>query len=584
MLKFKNIFLFKIFSKIWYFLESSTRTKFVFVVFLSFINTILDLLGLGLFVPLILFVFKVESINSNKYTSYIFNYFSFHSEIKFIVISGLFFVLLLIIKNILSLWINRYQIYFSFNIFKLISQNLFKFHINSKNLFLNDEHSSEITREIYVTSLHFTEFILVSTLTLLNELVIIFFIVGFLFFYSPVIVLLLFILLLPIAILFYYKYDQMLEKTGYKENELRNDINATLYETVFGLPEIQIFQAKSFFYKKFNRLLKEFMTTKTKIFTVRLAPSKILEVLIFTGLVIILISGYIIDLKKPEMITLLSAFSLSAFRLLPSFNRITLAMINLKTYDYTIAILNKINSSFMDIKSNHSNPFNKLKIFNLSYNYPNLKNQILKDVSLEIDKGDVVGISGSSGTGKSTLLKIIAGFIRPVSGELIVNEQENIYQNLNLWQQKIGYVKQNVFLYNSSIKNNIAFGVKEENIDFEKLNLSIDLAHLNDFISKISEGIEYIVGENGSKLSGGQIQRIGIARAIYFDSEIILFDEPTSALDENAQNKIIKTINDLSKNNFTIIIVSHQKRLLNNCNKLFEINNGNLKKIKFKNQ
>lgn len=580
MLKSKNIFLLKVISKIWHFLEISTRTKFIFVIFLSFVNTILDLLGLGLFVPLILFVFKVESIKSNQYTSYIFNYFSFSSEINFIVISGIFFVLLLILKNILSLWINRYQILFSFNVFKLVSQNLFKYHISSRNFFSNDENSSEITREIYVSSLHFTEFILVSILTLLNELIIIIFIVGFLFIFSPVIVLLLFILLLPIAGLFYYKYDKMLEKIGYKENELRNDINTTLYETVFGLPEIQIFQAKSFFYKKFNKLLKEFVTTKTKIFTVRLAPSKILEVLIFTGLVIILISGYIIDLKKPEMITLLSAFSLSAFRLLPSFNRITLAMINLKTYDYTLEILNKINTSFMVTNSNYFNQFNKLEITNLNYNYPNLKNQILKDVSLEIDIGDVVGIKGSSGSGKSTLLKIIAGFIIPVSGELIVNNQENINRNLNSWQQKIGYVKQNVFLYNSSIKNNIAFGVDEENIDLVKLNLSINLAHLDDFILKNSDGIEYIVGENGSKLSGGQIQRIGIARAIYFDSEIILFDEPTSALDEDSQNKIIKTINDLSKNNFTIIIVSHQKSLLKNCNKLYEISNGNLKKIK----
>ena len=223
-----------------------------------------------------------------------------------------------------------------------------------------------------------------------------------------------------------------------------------------------------------------------------------------------------------------------------------------------------------------------LEIRGLHKSYGDL--EVIKGVDITAHRGDVVSLIGSSGSGKSTLLKIIAGFISPVSGKLILNEKENIFQNLSFWQQRIGYVKQNVFLYNSSIKNNIAFGVEDENIDFKKLNQSIDLAHLNDFISKNSEGIEYIVGENGSKLSGGQIQRIGIARAIYFDSEIILFDEPTSALDENSQNKIIKTINDLSKNNFTIIIVSHQKSLLKNCNKLFEINNGNLKELKFKNQ
>ena len=138
---------------------------------------------------------------------------------------------------------------------------------------------------------------------------------------------------------------------------------------------------------------------------------------------------------------------------------------------------------------------------------------------------------------------------------------------ISLWQHKIGYVRQNVFVYNSSIKNNIAFGVDEQFIDYDKLNYALKLSNLEEFIASNKYGIEYNIGENGSKLSGGQIQRVGIARAIYFDSEIILFDEPMSALDELAQIKITKTIINLAQREFTIIISSHQKNIFEHCNK-----------------
>ena len=165
------------------------------------------------------------------------------------------------------------------------------------------------------------------------------------------------------------------------------------------------------------------------------------------------------------------------------------------------------------------------------------------------------------------MIKIIAGLLRPNLGDIYYNNEICNDDLISLWQHKIGYVRQNVFVYNSSLKNNIAFGVDEQFIDYDKLNYALKLSNLEEFIASNEYGIEYNIGENGSKLSGGQIQRVGIARAIYFDSEIILFDEPVSSLDDIAQIKITKTISDLAKKDFTIIICSHQKQVFKYCNK-----------------
>ena len=565
----KNIHFIKNILRIWNVFDSKKKKNSIYVVFFSFINTLLDLLGLGLFIPLILIVFQDENIINNPYLAPIYNYFAFSSEINLILVFGVLIMFTIVSKNILSLWIQKFQLNFSFSIFKYVSQRLFKYYLKSKNLFLDDETGSKITREIYITSIHFTEFFIVSIITLINELVIIFTIFILLLIYNPSVVLILIFSIVPIATVFYKKYNSSLKSTGKRENDFRNKINSTLYDTIYGLPEIQIFQASSFFYNKYNFLLENFIKEKVKIFLVRLSPTKILEIIVFFGVLVIIVSGLFINFNKLSILTLLSIYSLAAFRLLPSFNRVTLALINLKTYEYTLEIIDKINPVSGNVNKSLRNisPFQSFKISKISYKYPNTSKYLFENFSLEIIKGDIIGISGESGSGKSTLIKIIAGLLKPNQGKVYYNNEICNDDLISLWQHKIGYVRQNVFVYNSSLKNNIAFGVDEQFIDYDKLNYALKLSNLEEFIASNKYGIEYNIGENGSKLSGGQIQRVGIARAIYFDSEIILFDEPLSSLDDLAQIKITKTISDLAKKDFTIIISSHQKQVFKYCNK-----------------
>ena len=197
---------------------------------------------------------------------------------------------------------------------------------------------------------------------------------------------------------------------------------------------------------------------------------------------------------------------------------------------------------------------------------------MLSKINFEIKKGQMIGIMGKSGSGKSTLIDLISGLIKPTSGEILYDNYKNVKDNMEGWQNKIAYVSQNSFLVDDTIKNNIAFGVNESEIDMKKIYDVIKDTDLDTYVSSLSNGVESLVGENGIKLSGGQRQRICIARYLYFDREILIFDESTSSLDIETEKKIVNTIKKI-KGDKTIIIVSHRLSALSFCDKFIKLEN-----------
>ena len=217
-----------------------------------------------------------------------------------------------------------------------------------------------------------------------------------------------------------------------------------------------------------------------------------------------------------------------------------------------------------------------LDINNVSLKYPESEALILNDLSLIVNYGDMVGITGESGSGKSSLIDVIMGLI-PLNKGSVRADNTDITDNISGWQKNIGYVPQDVFLTDDSISSNIAFGVEDDLIDEAGLNSAIKMSSLMSFIESLPLGVKTIVGENGVRLSGGQRQRIGIARALYNNPSLLIFDEATSALDLETEKKIMDTIYEIS-NDRTLIIVTHRLDTLKYCNKVFVLKNGSLKK------
>jgi ABC-type multidrug transport system fused ATPase/permease subunit len=216
----------------------------------------------------------------------------------------------------------------------------------------------------------------------------------------------------------------------------------------------------------------------------------------------------------------------------------------------------------------------EINIINLSFSYPTRKEFLLSKISLTIKKGDFVGVIGETGSGKSTLINLLTGLLKPTEGKVEVDEL-NINENLKGWHKKIGYVPQSVYLTDDTIRKNIAFGLLEDNIDNNLVQQAVEKASLSQFLDSLPNGLETIVGEKGIRLSGGQQQRIGIARALYRDPEILILDEATSSLDQSTEKAIVESISFLKRKK-TLIIITHRLSTVKNCDKIFCVDKGKI--------
>ena len=287
-----------------------------------------------------------------------------------------------------------------------------------------------------------------------------------------------------------------------------------------------------------------------------------------------------------DIIQYLGVFAVASFRIVPGASRILTSYQTIRHLEPSVKILlqeftSKDNTSAKDElhlkEKNLPLKFQKeINLTNLSFSYPIRKEFSLSKISMTVKKGDFIGIIGETGSGKSTLVNLLTGLLKPSEGKVEVDKL-NINSNLPEWYKKIGYVPQSVYLMDDTIRKNIAFGLREDDIDDALIKQAVEKASLNKFLDNLTDGLETIVGEKGIRLSGGQQQRIGIARALYRDPEILILDEATSSLDQQTEKKIIESI-QLLKRKKTLIIITHRLVTIKDCDKIFFIDKGKITK------
>jgi ATP-binding cassette subfamily C protein len=307
-------------------------------------------------------------------------------------------------------------------------------------------------------------------------------------------------------------------------------------------------------------------------------PRMVIEIL-FVGLFVTIIAYLCLDQESPmQMIGILGGYFYAGFRLMPGLNRI---INQLNVFKSVIPSIERVHNEYMMVaaKENYVDvpafQFNQgIEIENLFFRYLNAGKDALSGVSLKIQRGQCIGIVGETGSGKSTLVDLILGLLKPFQGTILIDGKypANSYQ----WHQKIGYVPQSIYLTDDTIEKNIAFG--EKDIDPNRLNAAIDAAQLRKFIDALPEGAKTIVGERGIRLSGGERQRIAIARALYRNPEVLIFDEATSALDNDTEARLMETINAVSKDR-TVIMIAHRLTTLKDCDRIVVMEKGSIKQV-----
>jgi ABC-type multidrug transport system fused ATPase/permease subunit len=275
---------------------------------------------------------------------------------------------------------------------------------------------------------------------------------------------------------------------------------------------------------------------------------------------------------------IVALFGVVAFRMLPSLNRVIQASQQLSfgraAIEGAVESLAMAASPPLESSRDVRDGFHQIRVTNLKYKYPNTEAMVSDIESLCIRSGESVGIVGESGSGKSTLVDLLIGILNPQSGSILVNGRD-IATDRRYWQDRIGYVPQHVYLMDTTIRRNVAFGLPEKSINNQDVERALRLANLWDFVQSLPKGLDTMVGERGVRLSGGQRQRLGIARALYANPEVIVLDEATSALDTETEKEIVDSFNEIAKDH-TLIVVAHRTSTLAHCSRLIRLEKGRI--------
>ena len=361
------------------------------------------------------------------------------------------------------------------------------------------------------------------------------------------------------------------------------------------IKETKILNRENYFINVFSKINAKIEKISFFAYIISVSPRLFLEVAALSSVAAVTVFLTVMERPNETIIPLITLLAVSAIRLIPGLNLITSSLTSIRfmqaPFDLIVEVVKKLNLSN---KQNLNNNFeskrgenkkfnNNIKLKNVFYNYASSKKMTIKNVNIEISKGTSVGIIGRSGAGKSTLVDIILGLLKPKSGEIIF-DGENVDIKKNIWQTQIGYVPQNIYLLDDTIKNNIIFGINEDDIDELLLAEVIEMAQLKSLVNSLPDNINSIVGNRGAKLSGGERQRIGIARALYNEPKIMVLDEATSSLDMDNENKILNEIYQ-NKKDKTLIIISHRNNTVKYCDLIYVmedgkvIDNGSFQKI-----
>ena len=507
-------------------------------------------------------------------------------EINKIILVYIFFVFFLL-RSIISLVIFFFKNLLSKSINDNLSNKLYTYYLKKDYLFFIKNSSSFFNSNIIKEVDNFAIKLMDSFIYLLTDTVIILTVIIFLMSSYPLETFILFFISSAMFVIYYLFFRTKLKKLGQEVTKYNSNRMKFLENSFYIVQNIKLDQSENFFIKNFKEITNKTSNNVRKINFILESPKSLIEITMLLVIFAIIFNiSFFFDFEKSKLVPLMGLFVFGMFRILPSYNRVLLALSNVKAYYGSIEVLKNQLKNYENFIDNLNetkkveieiDDYSKIELNNIYFEY-NKNNPILENVDLKLKKGEVLGILGENGSGKSTLLNILCGLLVPQKGNILL-DGVNFEKYKESFKKKIGYIPQKIYLSDDTIKNNITLGQIENDFDQKAYSNAIKLSKLDEVIYKLENKENTFVGERGIKLSGGQQQRLGIARAIYKNPKILILDEATNALDFQTEEQILDKICHLKKDIF-VVLVSHNKKLFEYCDKIVELKAKNLKIIK----
>ena len=565
--------------KVWFLLSNTHKRNFIFLLILVLILSFLELLGVGLIIPFLMILIDA-SYQDYSIINKMIILFNLTDEKKLIVFFLIIILIVFLIKNILNIFIfhTKNKIFFEF--YKDLQNKIMKNYLKMPYKKFIQLNSSKLVNTLNSEIETFVLGVLDPIVIILIETLSISAIFIILIYLEPKGSFFLIIVTMTIFLIFYKFVGSILKKIGEERLDVQNKVQKIVIQCLHGIKDIKIVNAENNFFFNFQNRIETLSKKLTSQKILMDSPRFIIE--IFVVIFLVILSLIILQQGKSfsELLIIVGVFAAAGFRIMPSLNRLVLSMQSLK---YTHSVIDLIYNDLVNLKTNNiersqldkyyiEEEFKEIKFENISFKYQDDSKYIFKDINLKLSKTDFVGIYGESGVGKSTFVDILSGLLEPTSGQLLVNDKHKITSSLLSTKDLIGYVPQNIYLNDESISSNIAFGEKKEKIDNNLVNYAINNSKLRNFVDELKLKENTLIGERGIKISGGQKQRLGIARALYRKSKILIFDESTSSLDEKTENEFLEIVKNLSQK-VLIILIYHKPNTLKYCNKIYRIAN-----------
>ena len=573
----------KILNKIFILLDKKQKRFMIVLVIMMLIGAILEACSVAVIIPVINIIIDKDAIESSRIMSRVFEL-SHISDVKvFAVLVMVLLILMFVIKNI-YLYIQQKVLYnYIYTNQFSTSERMMRNYIRRNYEYFLTADTAVIQRTI-TSDVNNMYALILSLLTLVSEVIVFIALAVFLLFtdwrMTAFVATLLAVTLLVIKIVI----KPMMYKAGKDNQDYYSSLFKWINESVTGIKDIKIGGRERFFVNEYIRYGTGYVDAVQKYTLYSNVPRLIIEVVCISGMVLYFIFLYLTGQNSEAILGVLGAVGVALARLMPCANRINNQLNNIAYFEpFLMGVSDNLQDeisgantdlSVIDIPKEKLEIKNGIELKNICYKYPETSKYILQDASIEVKVGEAIGIVGTTGAGKSTIVDVMLGLLHPEKGQVLADGKDVLTEeNYRKYLKNIGYIPQNIFMLDDTIKHNIAFGVPDDEIDENRLWEVIKEAQLEDFIKGREDGLDANIGERGIQISGGQRQRIGIARALYDDPEVLVLDEATSALDGETEKAVMESINILHGKK-TLVIIAHRLQTIEKCDHVYRIENG----------